>query len=301
MYFPKKDIIPLLVPPILFTDNDDHTNAFVEMNPSLFIEANGDVTLLVRCVDYKKFPNKHFTLHQAHSNSEYYVVKGKISDTHKVDLEHFEYQRMETLYQHVPRYPSYWRGVEDVRFVDSKTLLVTVPELNKDGIPSIFKAALEDHRMTNFTPCLPHHHSEKNWMPFTYNGRPNVIYSVSPFLVKSVECDDRQPMDVSETVKQALEGYHGSTNGIPFFEGYFLFLVHVNREKTYHRMMLFHPETKDIRVSEEFTFFRNSYIEFPCSLCSYHQRIFITLGVNDDKAFLLELCMKDIELLFSKK
>lgn len=102
MYFPKKDIVP----PILFTDKYKNTHGFVEMNPSLFIDASGAVTLLVRCVGYKKFPKKHFTLHQANSNSVYYVLKGYISGTEKVDLEHFEYQRLETLYDNTPRYPT---------------------------------------------------------------------------------------------------------------------------------------------------------------------------------------------------
>jgi hypothetical protein len=36
-------------------------------------------------------------------------------------------------------------------------------------------------------------------------------------------------------------------------------------------------------------FFAHSYIEFPCSLCEYNDTLFVSLGLNDDKAFVLEL------------
>lgn len=36
-------------------------------------------------------------------------------------------------------------------------------------------------------------------------------------------------------------------------------------------------------------FLPHSYIEFPCSLVLHEGRLFVSLGVNDDKAFVLEL------------
>ena len=35
-------------------------------------------------------------------------------------------------------YNTYWRGIEDVRFINEDTLLAIVPELNINGNPSIF-------------------------------------------------------------------------------------------------------------------------------------------------------------------
>jgi hypothetical protein len=41
--FPKKDITPIIVPQICFTDKYGNTNSYVEMNPSLFIEEDGTI------------------------------------------------------------------------------------------------------------------------------------------------------------------------------------------------------------------------------------------------------------------
>ena len=135
-------------------------------------------------------------------------------------------------------------------------------------------------------------------MPYFDNDNdcPKVIYSLCPFTIKSIEDDNVSEICVSELIKEKLQGYHGSTNGIQFLKGTsnFLFLIHVNREKTCHRWLLFNIKTNDVQLSEEFLFFKNSYIEFTCSLSRLKDRIFISLGVNDDKAFIIETCIEDI-------
>jgi hypothetical protein len=93
-------------------------------------------------------------------------------------------------------------------------------------------------------------------------------------------------------VKQ-LENYHGSTNGIKYTplnksDETILFLIHQNADKTYHRWLLFNCKTNEIILSREFHFFQYSYIEFPISLSIFDERIFISLGINDDKAFIIE-------------
>jgi len=298
--FPKKDVIPIIVPQICFKDRYNNMNNYAEMNPSLFIEEDGTTTILVRCVNYKKFNNKHFTLYQAYSNSVYYLLKGNITDGLKVDIENFEYHLIEPIFN-LPNYPTYWFGLEDIRFINSNTILTIVPQLNEGGSPSIFKAELNDNKITNFTHCKPNK-VEKNWMPYTYNDVSRVIYSLAPFIIKSIETDDMQEITVSDAIRDKLAGYHGSTNGMSFLqeqgEGWFLFLVHVNREKTYHRMLLFNAITNDIQLSDEFIFFKNPYIEFTCSLSKYNDRIFITIGVNDDKAYIIETCTEDIKSVF---
>lgn len=300
--FPKRDVIPIIVPQICFKDRYNNMNNYVEMNPSLFIERDGTATILVRCVNYKKFNNKHFTLYQSHSNSLYYLLKGIITDGVKVDVENFEYHLIEPIFN-LPNYPTYWFGLEDIRFINSTTILTIVPELNEGGNPSILKAELNDNKITNFTHCKPNN-IEKNWMPYTYNDVSNVIYSLAPFIIKSIETDDMREITVSDVIRDKLAGYHGSTNGMPFLQelgdGWFLFLIHVNRKKTYHRMLLFNVITNDIQVSDEFTFFKNPYIEFTCSISKHNERIFITIGVNDDKAYIIETCAEDIKNIFPK-
>lgn len=294
--FLKKDIIPIIVPQICFQDKYNNRNNYVEMNPSLYIDENGNTIILVRCVNYKKISNKQFTLYEENSNSLYYILKGIIKDREKVDIENFEYQIIQMEYN-LQAYPTYWFGLEDVRFINANTILVNVPELHEGGKPSIFKAYLNDNKVQNFVPCKPNDTIEKNWMPFIDdNDCSKVIYSLDPFIIKSIETDDKQEIHVSELLKEKLKGYHGSTNGIHINENRHekLFLIHVNREKTFHRWLIFNNKTNGIRVSQEFLFFKNTYIEFTCSLSRFKDRIFVSLGVNDDKAFIIETCVEDI-------
>jgi len=301
--FPKKDIIPIIVSQIYFQDRFNNINTFVEMNPSINIEENGDIIILVRCVNYRKFNNRSFTLYGTNSNSVYYILKGNIKDREKLDIENFESTIINTIFN-LPTYPTYWFGLEDIRFINSNKILVNVPELNEGGKPSIFKAELNENKITNFMPCKPNSNAEKNWMPYFDNNNnndcPKVIYSLYPFLIKSIDEDDMQEIQVSESIKENLKGYHGSTNGITKNNNERLFLIHINREKTYHRWLLFNIETNDIQVSEEFLFFKITHIEFTCSLSMFRDRIFISLGVNDDKAFIIETCIEDIMKTFIK-
>jgi hypothetical protein len=53
-----------------------------------------------------------------------------------------------------------------------------------------------------------------------------------------------------------------------------------------------------IDLSKEFVFFAHSYIEFPTNLCLFNNRIFISLGINDIKAFIIEISINELEIFF---
>jgi hypothetical protein len=292
--FPKKDIIPIIVPQICFKDMYNNVNNYYEMNPSIYIDENGDTAILVRCINYKKFFSKEFTMYEKKSNSIYYILKGKINNETKLDIENFTCEILDYEYN-LPIFETYWSGLEDIRFIDKKTILVNVPELNSNGMPCIYKAEINNNKVSNFVSCNPNIKIEKNWLPYTneYNER-KVVYSLNPFLIKSVETENFEEIKLSEMLKEKLEGYHGSTNGIEINKNERLFLIHLNKEKTIHRWLLFDIINKNIVVSEEFTFFKHSYIEFNCSLSKYNDRFFITIGVNDDKAYIIETSYDDI-------
>ena len=295
--FEKKSIIPIIVPQTCFIDKYNNINSYVEMNPSINIEDNGDVTILVRCVNYRKFKEKQFTMFNNTSNSIYYIANGKIIDG-KINVETFDFKLVEYDYG-MATYPTYWRGLEDIRFIDKNNILVTIPELNISGNPSIFKANLNNNSITNFETCYPNI-TEKNWMPYYDIENHKVIYSLDPFTIKSIEDNNIEEVELTETNKSILKGYHGSTNDISVNKYDRLFLIHLNKDITIHRWLLFNIKTKEIKLSYEFTFFKNSYIEFTCSLTKYKEQIFISIGVNDDKAFIIETCYRDIMATFPK-
>ena len=181
----KINIHPIIVPQKLYTDRFRNANAYIEMNPSMNIDVNGNVKILVRMVNYKKYSNKQFTLYENYSNSMYVILIGKIEDNKMLDLDKFRVNDVEYNYN-IPTYATYWKGMEDIRFIDSNSILVIVPECNKQGNPSIFRAKIENNRIDSFTECKPNN-VEKNWMPYINNdGNPYVIYSVYPFLIKNI-------------------------------------------------------------------------------------------------------------------
>lgn len=285
---PIINITPIILPELLFTDRFNNPNACVDMNPSLHISESGDVKILVRRVNYRKFSNRNFILYKNRSESTYVILRGTISDK-PLNIEDYALVTLENYYS-IPTYSTYWTGIEDIRFINDSSILTTIPECNPSGQPCIFRACLDNNTVHSHTICSPNI-TEKNWMPYIDNeGKDMVIYSLFPFILKSINSDDRQNLPINEA---ALEGYHGSTNGIEY-NNERLFLVHCNKERTYHRWILFNPSTHALRVSDPFVFFKHSHIEFTCSLARYKERIFISIGVNDNSAFILELNANEI-------
>ena len=286
MLFPKKQVYPLIVPQICFKDKYENTNSFVEMNPSLHITETGELIILVRCVNYRKFFDKQFTMYDNHSYSHYYILRGQIEEP--LDIENFCIERLNHEYYR-PTYPTYWKGLEDVRFIDATNIMAIVPECNPGGNPTLFCASLEGSLIHTFVECRPNI-VEKNWMPYydKEKGKDKVIYSLEPFIVKDIIDDTMTEIDLSAEKKALLKGFHGSSNGVKYDDNYTLFLIHINRDKVYHKWLWFDTISNEVKISCEFVFFNHSYIEFTCSLGRYDNRFFVSVGVNDDKAYIIE-------------
>jgi len=281
--FPIQKIHPILLEPKLFKDRFGQPNAYLDMNPSLFIDPSGNATVLIRRVNYRKFPDKSFTLYEPQAKSEYLMLKGHITNPFCAFF-------VQPLGVDLPTtYPTYWRGLEDIRFINETTVLATIPECHPKGQPALFQGRLIGNRVSDLQLLAPHERPEKNWMPF---GDNQFIYSVDPLQVRG-----GAPVSLSGLEGDHLKDYHGSTNGIPWLGGW-LFLIHVNRERTVHRWLwMSGGDSIAVAYSQEFVFFAHSYIEFPCSLCEYEGTLFVSLGLNDDKAFVLELDKESVQLL----
>jgi hypothetical protein len=289
----KDNVYPLVIPTTLYHDRFGNMNSFVEMNPSIFINEDGTFIILVRTVNYLKYQNKSFTIYGDSSRTIYNIIRGQIKDNN-FDLDYCDVKRLEVRYN-IPTGWSLWYGVEDIRFINNNEVLACIPECNNSS-PCIFKGILRDNILTSFEKCSPNQ-VEKNWMPYTLSDKHKVIYSVSPFIIKSVLTDDREEIILSEETKNALKNWHGSSNGIDLF-GEKLFLIHSNEDIVYNRWLLFNPETKTVKYSKKFVFLKHSYSEFTCSLAIYNNKIFVGLGINDNKAYIIELNQTEISNLF---
>jgi hypothetical protein len=276
---------PLICPQIVFKDRFQSQNAFLEMNPAIWYDEQTELwTVLVRGVNYRKFSNSSFTMYHSPAHSVYWIGEGK-------DLNTLEFQELKYDYGNLKWYSSYWNGVEDIRFINREYVIACVPQLNPGGGPALFKARInrEASLLQNFQPLAPCEKPEKNWLPFPDN-KEIVLYSCSPLCIKALETDSIQELPITSSVAKGLEGYHGSTNGVLVNHTY-LFLVHKNNVdgRTVHRWLWISQNYLIVRVSDPFTFFKHSYIEFPCGLVYKDKTLYVSLGVNDDKAYILRI------------
>lgn len=275
----NKIIHPIIIPTPLFLDRFGNQNQYKSMNPSLWIDQDtGEYVLLIRNVNYARYPNKKFTLFEYSSESHYCIMRGEINQGFESSVSPLE------IIWNLPRYNSWWKGVEDVRFIDRNNILCCIPECNHNS-PGIFRASLIDNQIMNIKKCEPSQ-KEKNWMPFSSE---KVVYSVNPFVIKQINEDIKETIPLTTEQDSDLCGWHGSTNGIIIGE-YLVFLIHHNTDKqVLNRWLLVHQQNKCIKYSVPFVFFGHSFIEFACSLCQYRNKIYISLGVNDSSAFIVEI------------
>ena len=283
-----KKIIPLILPQKCFTDKFDSQNAYNDMNPSMIIDSEGSVTILVRRVSYKMFQNKKYTNYAHQSHSIYVKIKTCVDDWYNLTCDDI------MIDCDMPTYPTFWAGIEDIRFISENSMILICPTLNEKGNPSIVKCLLRDNILHSFEHCFPNK-IEKNWMPYTTHQGTFVIYSLSPFCIKPLLTDERKLIMIPGNIQSELDGYHGSTNGVIWQDGSFLFMIHINTDKVYHRWLTFNPQTIEVCISKPFTFFKHSFIEFPCSLVLFKERLFISLGVNDNNAFVIEVDSQHIK------
>jgi len=268
---------PIICPQIKFIDKYGNNNAFCETNPSLFIHDNGEFIILVRLVNYNKFHDRSFTMGESRSITKYYILKGIFNN-----FNNFNKCDLIELKTSLQTYKTYWYGIEDIRFIDNENIIGIMPEINTSGNPCIVKGTLKNNTIEVINKCEPSN-IEKNWMPFIHNNKTYVIYSLYPFIIK--ELDTNEYIKLNDN--PLLSGYNGSTNGIKL-NNHYLFIVHNSSGKSIHKWLLLSFDLNTYKISEPFTFFEHSYIEFTCSLSIYNNKLFIGLGVNDNKAFIVE-------------
>ena len=282
------NFVPIICPQRQFRDKTGTPNAYVDTNPSLYVDSSGNTTILVRQVNYRKFKDRSFFVGENQSRSEYYAFYGTYTNG-KFSMQTHMPVTSETALQ---RHPTYWYGPEDIRFIDGETILATYPELGPGGNPRIVVGNCAEQGKLYFTHLLDGHQVEKNWMPFTYMNTTFVVYSVSPLCVRPLRANEM----ITIHPLPDLAGYHGSTNGIPFRRG-FLFLIHKYDTKTEHRWLYIQLHDRAFAYSEPFTFFEHSYIEFPCSLVELPDKMLaISLGVNDCMAYIAVVEQGVVEL-----
>lgn len=294
MFLKLQNIYPIILDEDVYTDKHNLITSYLPMNPSIYIDMYGNVKILVRYINYNKYKSNQFLLHDYKSISKYKILTGHIKENELLNLNNFEVKDIE-YYYNSPTYNTYWLGLEDIRMLNSTNLIVTIPECNSGGNPSLFCGQLTNNTIHSFKDCYPNI-KEKNWMPYLDNSKKwYVIYSLYPFKVKKLIEEEYLNINIHN---EELKDYHGSTNGIEY-KNKRLFLIHINKDnKVFHRWLLFDIINNVINISKEFVFFKHTYIEFPVSLSIFNERIFISIGINDSQAYIVETTQNYIDDLF---
>ena len=82
----KEHIFPIILKNTYYEDRFGNKNSFIEMNPSLYISEDGSYTILVRTINYLKYPNNKFTVYGNKSTSIYSIMRGKINDSFNYNI-----------------------------------------------------------------------------------------------------------------------------------------------------------------------------------------------------------------------
>jgi hypothetical protein len=287
--FPVVNTTLLLGPQLKLNDKFGAPNAFLEMNPSFWLNDDGSYVVLIRRVNYRKFADKRFVLYDRYCESKYLVFRGNWDMTKPFSLDGSSCSELEIV-SPFPLQATHWYGVEDIRFISETQVLGTFPQYNPGGQPAMYLCSFEGSKLTVLKQCQPSA-CEKNWMPVELFE--SVIYSCSPLRLKDIVTEEFTNVDTTPELDALLKGYHGSTNAIQCRNG-FLTLIHKNEDRVVHRWLWISTSCYDVILSEPFVFFPHSYIEFPLSLVRQEGRLFVSLGVNDDKACLIELSSDDL-------
>jgi len=130
--------------------------------------------------------------------------------------------------------------------------------------------------------------TEKNWSPFTYEGKNKILYNWSPFTIAEI-VDGK--LEVRKFIEKSIPYTRGGSPGFEY-DGIIYFLVHFvgygenNKREYYHSIIKIDATTLEyIDHSILFTF-DNEMIEYGIGLIIEDDRVIITHSSNDCQSFI---------------
>ena len=306
-------LVPLILPHNL-------TSGMGLMNPSIFVDNDGDILVNIRHVNY--------TLYHSEKDQRFFSPWGPLSYLHpekdqrlvttnylcRLDKDYnlINYTKVDYSKLDVP---PIWEfvGEEDVRITqwDGNYYLIgvrrdTTPngqgrmEYSKIELNKKNWTATEVQRVRIPPPIDVSSYCEKNWMPILDMPYHFVKWAMPTEIVKAnpdkSECEQVQ---VKETPPISPD-QRGGTNVIAWGDYYIAFTHEVALWKNYlnqkdsvyrHRMIVWDKEFNFIGVTNPFAFL-DTPIEFCVGAAVIKKNLVLTFGVQDNCAFVLEVPKK---------
>jgi len=286
-------------------------HTFGGMNPSVFIDPDGDILVNVRVVNYilyhsenkQLYPSRWGPLAYLHPEKDQRLVTENYLVRLNSDLVMTDCTKVEMLELHQPIWE--FVGLEDARLVywndyyligvrrDTTTNGVGRMELTKIALDKENWVAKEVDRKRIPAPAPDTSYCEKNWMPVLDRPYHFVKWS-SP--VEVVEFDGTQTKQVS--VRQGIQpakDQRGGSQLIRWGNCYISITHEVDLFKNYlnqkdgiyrHRLCVYDDQLNLVGLSKEFSFL-DFRIEFCVGIAEYQGDLLISFAVADNAAFVL--------------
>lgn len=303
---------------------DDRT-VFGVMNPSIFVDKDGDLLVNLRVVNYtlyhaenqQKFPSPWGPLAYLHPEKDQRLTTENYLCRLNSDFEIVNFSKIKMLNLHTPMWE--FHGLEDgrlVRWNDDLYLIGVRRDTTDNGQGRMEYSKLELNkedwtvkevsRIRIPAPGDDQSYCEKNWMPIL--DKPfNFIKWSSPTEV--IWSNPEQPESTSLFIKETSfvgKDQRGGSQVFRWGEYYLTFTHEVNLWKNYlgqkdavyrHKLLVWDLEFNLLGTSNSF-----SFLDFPIEFCvgasTYKDGVLISFSAADNAAFLLYLTKATIEELF---
>jgi len=288
---------------------------FGGMNPSVFIDPDGDILVNVRVVNYilfhsenvQIFPSRWGPLAYLHPEKDQRLVTENYVVRLNNDLNITDCTKVEMLNLHEPIWE--FVGLEDARLVywdgyyligvrrDTTTNGVGRMELSKVEINKNNWSVKEVSRTRIKAPQPDNSYCEKNWVPVI--DRPfNFIKWHSPVEVVSVVGDQAMQDTLHFGGLKPEKDQRGSSQVIRWGDHYISITHEVDLFKNYlgqkdgiynHRLCVYDDELHLIGISPEPFKFLDGRIEFCVGAAEHNGDLLISWGFQDNAAFILQV------------
>jgi len=286
---------------------------FGGMNPSVFVDPDGDILVNVRVVNYilyhsehhQRFPSKWGPLAYLHPEKDQRLVTENYIVKLNADLEMTNYAKVKMLNLHIPIWE--FVGLEDARLVywDNKYYLIGVRRdttTNGVGRMEMTEVELDKSAWTvkeisrNRLEVPSQSYCEKNYAPIL--DKPNhFVKWHSPVEIVKAEGDQVTQVSVRQNL-QPPKDQRGSSQLVRWGNCYISIAHEVDLFKNYlnqkdgiyrHRLCVWDDQLNLVGISPEAFSFLDGRIEFCVGAAEYEGDLLVSFGFQDNAAFVLRV------------
>ena len=314
-------LAPLILPHSL-------TSGMGLMNPSIFIDDDGDILVNIRHVNYTLYHSEHdqrfFSpwgpLSYLHPEKDQRLVTTNYLCRLDKDLNIINYTKVDYSALDVP---PIWEfvGEEDCRITqwDGNYYLIgvrrdTTPngqgrmEYSKIELDKTNWTAKEVQRVRIPPPIDVNSYCEKNWMPILDKPYHFVKWAMPTEIVKANPDKSECEQVLTKSTPSVPIDQRGGTNIVSWGDYYIAFTHEVKLWRNYlnqkdsiyrHRMIVWDKEFNFVGLSNSFAFL-DTPIEFCVGAAVRNGKLLLSFGVQDNAAFVLEVPKKVVNGLVTE-